>query len=117
MRYPPIIEKKIRKSIHGQVHDANGQPLAGVFVEVFDNPAARLESGMDIADLAKKQKRIAVCKTAEDGRFCFSSVPSGSYELRYTKDMSFETKSVIVKVGQNQGGSKKDISVLLEVSH
>jgi Carboxypeptidase regulatory-like domain len=116
-RYPPIIEKKTRKSIHGQVHNSNGRPLAGVFVEVFDNPAARLESGVDIGDLAKKQKRVAVCKTVEDGRFCFSGVPSGTYELRYTKDMSFETKSVIVTVGRNQDASTKDISVLLELSH
>jgi hypothetical protein len=116
--YPPVIEKKTLKSIHGQVHNANGEPLAGVFVEVFDNPSARLERGVGPADLAKKQQRIAVCKTVGDGRFCFASIPSGSYEVRYTKDPSYETKSVIVTIGQNNhGSSKKEIDVLLEVSH
>lgn len=89
-----------------------------VFVEVFDNPSARLERGVGPGDLAKKQKRIAACKTVEDGRFCFANIPSGRYELRYTKDASYETKSVIVTIGKNnQGGSKKEISVSLEVSH
>ena len=116
--YPPVIEKKTLKSIYGQVHNANGEPLAGVFVQVFDNPSARLERGVGPADLAKKQKRVAACKTVEDGRFCFANVPSGRYELRYTKDASYETKSVIVTIGHNShGSSKKEISVLLEFSH
>lgn len=116
--YPPVIEKKALKSIRGEVHNANGHPLTDVFVEVFDNPSARLERGVGPGDLAKKQKRIAACKTVEDGRFCFANIPSGRYELRYTKDASYETKSVIVTIGKNnQGGSKKEISVSLEVSH
>lgn len=116
--YPPITEKNVLKSIRGEVHNANREPMADVLVEVLNNPDALLERDAGPDELAKKQKRLAACKTQKDGHFCFTSIPSGRYELRYTKDSAYETKSIIVTIAPtNRKSSNKKLSVLLQVSH
>jgi hypothetical protein len=112
----PDIEKDKLKLIRGVVKGGN-DPLSGALVEVFDNPDARInrEPGSDVRDLERKQKRVAACKTGEDGQFCFSDIPAGRYELRISHKAAFDFESIIITVA-SKGGSRKRLQVALSPS-
>lgn len=88
-------ESRIYRSIHGVVRDVNGEPVAGVLVEVFNHPEWIL-LGYSFSQV--EQRRIAVCKTREDGTFCFENIPAGEYELRGSKGTAWNPSHVYIRV-------------------
>ena len=97
-----ITESKPRKSIFGEVKDANGQPVKDVLVEVF---ALSMERG-------EQKKRIIACTTDQKGRFCFRKVPAGKYEVLYSLDGGWNHTSVAVVVAPK---NRKSVNQKLEV--
>jgi len=106
-------ERRTYRSVRGVVHDVNGEPLAGVLVEVFDHPewivsnypASRVE-----------QHRIAACKTGPDGSFCFENIASGRYELRASKDVAWNPSHVHIVVNpRGRRSTRAGIKVQLTV--
>jgi protocatechuate 3,4-dioxygenase beta subunit len=76
------IKKKPLQNLSGIVKQPDGKPLKGALVEVFTKPEYLLvETPVDKRG-APNQVRIAVCKTKENGRFSFTNLPAGKYELR-----------------------------------
>jgi hypothetical protein len=47
---------------------------------------------------APKQKELAACVTAEDGKFCFRHLPPGKYELRASLNAGWNITHVYVVV-------------------
>ncbi|HEV2704923.1 MAG TPA: carboxypeptidase-like regulatory domain-containing protein [Pyrinomonadaceae bacterium] len=90
-----FIERKPFRPVHGVVRDANGQPVADVLVEVFDNPDWILQGH---SESPVQQHRLTACKTGPDGRFCFEDLPAGRYELRASKDAAWNPSHVYVVV-------------------
>ena len=87
----------------------NGAPLKGVLVELFDKPDwIRKQHPSSPID----QTRIAVCKTAADGRFCFENVRAGEYELRGSIDLSWNPSHVLLKVNPNAKRASREAIVL-----
>lgn len=60
----------------GQVVDAEGKPVAGVWVDIEDEKA-QSEIGMPVASALHRS-----CKTDADGRFAFDPVKPGRYRLK-----------------------------------
>ncbi|MBI3405786.1 MAG: carboxypeptidase regulatory-like domain-containing protein [Acidobacteria bacterium] len=60
----------------------SGKPLDGFLVEVFTNPDYLLSKESGAKQGRPNQRRLAACRTAADGRFCFRGLSSGRYELR-----------------------------------
>jgi hypothetical protein len=106
-------ETRTYKSVRGVLRDVNGEPLAGVLVEVFDHPEWII-SNYPASRVA--QQRIAACKTGPDGTFCFQNIPSGKYELRASKDAAWNPSHVYILVNRrSRRSSRAGINVRLTV--
>ena len=88
--------------VQGRVENG-GKPLRGALVEVFVSEG-RIPSG---SDEKNDQKRLAANKTAEDGRFCFKSLPSGRYEIRSSIDTGWDVTHVVVTVDTKNGKNER----------
>jgi protocatechuate 3,4-dioxygenase beta subunit len=103
-----IIESKIRKSIFGEVNDANGQPVKDVLVEVFALSTERADN--------EQKKRIIACTTDEKGRFCFRKMRAGKYEVLYSLDGGWKHTSVSVVVApRNRKSVNQELEIWLQV--
>lgn len=106
-------ERRTYKSVRGLVRDENDKPLAGVLVEVFDHPEWILSN---YPRSRVEQHRIAACKTGPDGIFCFENIGSGRYELRASKDISWNPSHVYIVVNRrSRRGTRAAIGVELKV--
>ena len=58
---------------------------------------------------------MKVCVTEADGRFCFTGIPKGRYELRASKEGGFEITHLKVIVDpKNPQSTNKEINVSIE---
>ena len=108
-----FMEREPYRKLRGVVRDVNDQPVCDVLVEVFDKPdwIARGYSRPPF-----DQKRLAVCKTGDDGSFCIDSISAGKYELRASKDTAWNPSHVYVIVGpRNQNSRTKRLVITLTV--
>jgi 5-hydroxyisourate hydrolase-like protein (transthyretin family) len=100
-----IIERKPRKSVFGIVNDSNGQPLEDVLVEVFSPPIKK--------DSNEQKKRIIACTTDSRGRFCFTKLRAGRYEVVYSMDGGWKQTSLSVRLAPN---SSRSVNQRIEIS-
>src|SRR5215831_7540480 len=80
-------EKKAYRVLGRVVVGPDGKPLAEALVEVFTKPEYLL-SEKTYARGEPGQRRVAACRTKADGKFCFSGLKSGKYELRSSNNHS-----------------------------
>lgn len=94
-----------------------GESIPETLVEVFtDGEVLVMGNSPEAMMRREKQKRVAACKTGDDGKFCFDDLPSGKYELRCSK-VGFEPVSYIINYKPDRkGGSKKMIEVEMPIS-
>ncbi len=100
MEYKPPI-----KRLHGRVIDASGEGILLARITVFSNPEVWSDDSLFFEQKRAKQMRVASTSTDEDGRFSLKRLPSGSYEVEFSKD-GFNTFSVIVQVGRPSKSEK-----------
>ena len=83
--------------VQGTVEYPDGSPAEGVVVELYDNPDVILEHESGWQD---KQNKIESVTTDKDGKFKFSKVSPGKYEVRVKLDpgTGANQTSVIVRV-------------------
>ena len=81
-------DKVAIRAIRGKVTDALGDALEDAFVEVF-----------------RGRTRAAGCRVGMSGRFSFTSIPSGRYELRISKKY-FDTVSKNIRVLRKKGRNR-----------
>jgi protocatechuate 3,4-dioxygenase beta subunit len=91
-------------SLHGVVKQIYGQPLSGVLVEVFDHPEW-IQQKLSKSEI--RQRRVAVCKTRRNGKFCFDKIPSGHYELRLSKNKAWNVLHFYVVINPKSPESIK----------
>jgi hypothetical protein len=99
--------------IPGHVLTVDENPIDDVLVEVFNHPEIRLNPKFNANEPNNKQKRIALCKTNEDGEFCFSGIVPGRYEVRASRS-GLNAASVIITLDPKSSGDK--IKVPINVS-
>jgi protocatechuate 3,4-dioxygenase beta subunit len=106
------------ESLRGRlIVPANGRPLEGVLVEVFDKPEGLLLDWRQREALKAQQFRIAACITGPDGEFHFKNIPPGNYELRSSKPIEWNSTSIYVVVDPQNQNRKSKIVVPLEPSN
>jgi hypothetical protein len=87
-------------------------PASDVLIEIFNEPDYLLFGYPKHQELQKRQRRIAACKTGDDGRFCFPNVSKGKYEIRASIDSGFDVTHVWVQIDPQSSRAKKaDIKV------
>ena len=101
-----IVEKQSYARIAGVVSAGNDR-ASDVLVEVFDNPDHLLLSYPDSVDKRKAQRRIAACVVRDDGEFCFTNIPAGKYEVRFSKDGGWKHTSIVLTVGGRKATREK----------
>jgi hypothetical protein len=107
------VEPKIYKSLQGIARNINGRPLSGVLVEVFDQPEWIRQ---ELSESPVEQQRIAACITRRNGRFCFSNIPSGNYELRLSKDGAWNVTHIYIVVDtRSRESSESNIRVVMHL--
>lgn len=102
-----LVEKKTLKSIHGiaRLGGPQGQPLDDVFVEVFER---RKTTG--------EPRRVAGCRTNENGRFEFRGIQKGKYLVRLSKEGGFQITDI--ELSLSPGSTRtNEIVAFLEVGH
>jgi hypothetical protein len=97
-------EEKPYRELSGRVELHEETPIEDVLVEVFDQPEYLLR---ERPSEAPKQKRLAACVTAEDGKFCFRHLPPGKYELRASLNGGMNITHVYVVVDKKTGQTEK----------
>jgi hypothetical protein len=108
-----FVERKTYKSIRGVARDVNGEPLKGVLVEIFDKPEWIIKGN---SSSPSEQRRIAACKTGNDGGFCFLNIPAGEYELRGSIDSAWNPSHVYIKINpKGRRSSRKEIRLQMTV--
>ena len=104
------IDRDTYKSVTGSVHAPNGVEVDGALVEVFDKPEWMLGRRKSSPP---KQRRIAACKTGDDGKFCFEDLPAGEYELVASKDGGWNPSHVYIKIRPDDPKAKTSIDLNL----
>jgi Carboxypeptidase regulatory-like domain len=97
-------EENPYRELSGRVELHEDTPIEDVLVEVFDQPEYLLREG---PSEAPKQKKLAACVTAEDGKFCFRHLPPGKYELRASINGGWNITHVYVVVDKKAGQTKR----------
>ena len=105
-----VDEEESYRRLAGTIVMPDDRRLENVHVEVFDHPDYLLDQSL----LRKEhpQKRLAACRTAVDGKFCFHSLPSGVYELRASIGAGWNVTHVHVRV-DTKNGSSEDMRVIM----
>jgi hypothetical protein len=100
-----FVEQASHRRLAGTVHAPDGTKLGNALVEVFDHPEYLLQDKPWVN--RPQQKRLAACRTAADGKFCFRNLPSGKYELRSSVDRGWDVTHIYVIVDRNapRGGN------------
>jgi len=99
------VEKETYRKIEGTVVGmGDGRLVDDALVEVFDHPEYLLSEN-PLAD-HPEQKRMAVCHTSADGKFCFRGLPHGKYELRSSFESGWNITHIYVVVDK-KGQTKK----------
>ena len=79
-------EKKPFRTLSGVVKIESGNEVASdVYVEIFSSSKGT-------------ENRIAGCRTGNDGKFVFSSIPDGVYTMRLSKDGGFQITDYYLRV-------------------
>jgi len=85
------------KQIKGAVMDGLKHPIEGILVEVFTRPELQTWEQLSLRtskEREKLQKRKGFAFTDAEGKFDIVGVPSGTYELRFSKP-GYATKSLL----------------------
>jgi hypothetical protein len=105
------------RRIHGQVLDPLDQPLIEVLVEVLTDPDILLmEPSPDREKREGKQRRIAACKSDKDGKFCFTNLRAGRYELRCSKTGFDAPQMIVVVTRRTDWRLGPSLTIILPVS-
>lgn len=111
-----VIEKKVYKRMRGTVYDAAGFLMPDTLVEVFDHPESLLLKYPARERAQRKQRRIAACKTGEDGKFCFKGLRPGKYELRVSRDSGWNVTQVYLGLDpRGRRSTAAEIEVYMQV--
>jgi hypothetical protein len=105
-----FVEEKSYRGLKGTVQLRAGQPVENALVEIFDRPEYLLAHSIGSANNRPKQRRLAACVASANGKFCFSNLADGKYELRSSSGNGVNVTHVYVVIDK-QSGEKKDISV------
>jgi hypothetical protein len=106
-----FVAEESHRRLAGTVHAPDGTKLGNALVEVFDHPEYLL--GDKPLETRPEQKRLAACRTAPDGKFCFPNLPSGKYELRSSVGSGWDVTHVYVVVDKK--GQTKNIQVRMSL--
>jgi hypothetical protein len=99
------VEERSYRQLRGKIELPDGRPLQNTLVEIFDKPEYLLSSVAN-SENHPEQKRLAVCRTGSDGRFCFRNLRSGIYELRSSLDKDWDVTHLHVSVNKQAGQNK-----------
>ena len=97
-----VVSKSVYRNIHGMVEAGYGERAEGALVEIFDHPEHLLDE-LPVPEHQGNQTRIRACRTKADGKFCFTSLPAGKYELRVSLSTGWDVTSEYVIVDPNHG--------------
>ena len=84
------------KSFHGRIIFPNDEPVDHAVVEVYEVSKANKDKSAH--EISTTEQRKFACLSDENGQFCLSDLPSGSYVLRIGTLQSSGVNEVLVKV-------------------
>jgi len=109
-----IKEENSYRQLRGTIEMSDGNLLKDALVEVFDHPDYLLDSSHSRREGSPEQKRLAICRTAADGKFCFRNLPPGKYELRSSLGPGWNVTHVYVVLdGQSKRAGKLKVLMLV----
>jgi len=106
-----IIERKSLRQLRGRISAPNGELVENALVEVFTNPEYLLPNKQKEKHDTSEQKRVAACRTGITGKFSFTDLPAGKYELRLSKDSGWNVTQVYILIKPKNGKKR-----MLEIS-
>ena len=111
-----ISEKQKHTRVAGFVRDVNGQTIPDVLVEVFDKPGYLLLPYPQNIEKQTPQRRIAACVVGNDGQFCFTNIPAGKYEVRFSKNGGWKHTSLVLTIApRGRIATKRNLEITMQV--
>jgi hypothetical protein len=96
----------------GVVEVLDKQTVHDSLAEVFDKPDYLVSSKS--WNEHPEQNRLSVCVTSADGKFSFRDLPSGTYELRISRDQGWDVTHVCLVIDR-QAGTGKPLRVRMQI--
>ena len=109
-----VTEENSFRKLEGRVQMSGDRPLENALVEVFDHPDYLLDTSHSRGEGPPEQKRLAACRTAKDGKFCFRNLPAGKYELRSSLGSGWNVTHVYVVLDRHNKRDEK-LKVLMQL--
>lgn len=110
-----IVPEHHFRDIRGTVETFQDEKMDGALVEIFDKPDYLVNNKPWAA--RPEQKRLKSCVTATDGKFCFRSLPSGTYELRVSRDQGWNVTHVYVVVDRNAAEKIEPLHITMHIGN
>jgi len=100
-----VVEERSFRQLQGEIRAPDNRPLEDALVEVFDKAEYLLSPGVNSSN-HPEQKRLAACRTAANGQFCFRHLQSGAYELRSSISKGWNVTHVHIVLDKRTGQEK-----------
>ena len=98
-----VVEHTPYKRLSGTIETPDGSPVDGALVEIFTHPEYLLKDDPNGKQDRPEQRRIAICLTKADGKFCFPRLAPGTYELRTSLNAGWDVTHLHVTVNPRSG--------------
>ena len=108
-----VVPEKHFREIAGTVEAFQNEPMEGALVEVFVKPDY-LVSDKPWAG-RPEQKRLKSCVTSADGKFCFSGLPRGPYEVRISKDQGWNVTHAYVVLDRKAAEKIETLRIVMHI--
>ena len=110
-----IVPEHHFRELSGTVETFQDEKMEGALVEIFDKPDYLVNN----KPWADKPKQILLknCVTAADGKFCFRGLPSGTYELRVSKDQGWNVTHVYIVVDRKAAEKLEPLHITMHIGN
>lgn len=109
-----VIEQSPYKHLRGTIEAHDGSPIDGALVEIFTHPEYLLKDRPNGRQNRPEQRRLTACRTKADGKFCFTRLAPGTYELRSSFDAGWDVTHLHVTVDP-KNGKTEDLQVKMHL--
>ncbi|MEW6733280.1 MAG: carboxypeptidase-like regulatory domain-containing protein [Acidobacteriota bacterium] len=109
-----IDEKELLTGICGYVTEVSKEPISEVEIRVYK--ASKYSGLISGSDYQREKRRVRTYLTTKDGRFCFTDLPKGKYQVEFLRS-GFDITLLRVSIDPKSKKSiDKQITIVMDIA-